>query len=101
MISGFAQAGFTLNDSSFVARADKAAEFIESYFHAAKDGRFLRTCYVTDGGTVTNLESPIGACVKDYCNVIAPELDLFQATVKVKYLKRAVKVSHLQLQFTV
>jgi uncharacterized protein YyaL (SSP411 family) len=94
MTSAYAQAGFALGEQSYIDRAVKAAEFIENNFYF--EGKFLRTCYVTDSGLVTNLDSPIFACVDDYCNVIGAMIDLFQATGNVKYLNTAVDMQAKQ-----
>jgi len=93
MISGYAQAGYSLNITEYINTAEKAMEFLEKHVFLEND--LLRTCYVVDG-KVTNLETPIHGCVDDFSNLVAASLDLFQATMNVKHLLRAEKVSPSQ-----
>ena len=46
MMSGFAKAAQALNDSSYVERAQKCAEFVRRELYRADAGILWRSCYI-------------------------------------------------------
>ncbi|MCZ6727142.1 MAG: thioredoxin domain-containing protein, partial [Acidobacteria bacterium] len=79
MISAFAVAGRTLDDSSYLARAEQAGEFI--WHRLRNDGRLMRAYRAGQARNPPVLE--------DYAFLIASYIDLYEATFRPTWLKRA------------
>ncbi|ODM94009.1 Spermatogenesis-associated protein 20 [Orchesella cincta] len=78
MITGLCTASLGLSDLACAERAEKAMRFCLKYLLTENDDLY-RTCYA-DGESITNLETPILACVDDFANLISGCLGLFQAS---------------------
>ena len=81
MISAFARAGFALDDSTYLDRASRAANFILDQM--AVEGRLKRS--FKDGAAAGN------GFLDDHAFFTAGLLDLFEATADLRWLERAVE----------
>lgn len=80
MISALAKAGFALNEQRFLDMAEKAAEFLEE--HLVEDGQLLHRFKDDEAG--------INAMADDHAFLIWAYIELYEATFKPKYLKKAI-----------
>ena len=80
MISAFAQAGFVLNEPTYIATAERAADFVLGNMRA--DGRLQR---VYQNGVASG-----PAFLEDYAFVIAALLDLYEASAAPRWLREAI-----------
>lgn len=55
MMSGYARASETLNNSSYTKRAIQAAEFIKKYLYKPDEKILLRSCYTGENSQVTQM----------------------------------------------
>ncbi len=85
MISAFARVGSALGNAEHVTHAERAMEFVLQ--NLMKDGRLQRS--FKDGA------ARHGAYLEDYAFLIAALIDLFEATGKGRYLKRAAALDAL------
>jgi len=84
MISAFARAGAVFADSSFLASAEKAAEFALHYLTHPETGELRRSWR---GGRVVE-----HGFAEDYAFLIQGLLDLYEATLSIHWLKRATEL---------
>ncbi len=87
-ISGYARAGWALNDAALVGRGAKAAEFILTKLRS-KDGGLLHA--FLDG------PSPLPGYSEDYAAFIAALIDLYEATGSARWLATAHELQERQL----
>ncbi len=80
MISAMARGGFVLDEADFLARAERAADFV--LHNSRKDGRLLRS--FKDGQARHN------AYLDDYAFLIAGLLDLYETTFAPRWLREAI-----------
>ncbi|CAH1100412.1 unnamed protein product [Psylliodes chrysocephalus] len=88
MISGFAKAGFSLNEETYVKRAIKAAEFIKQYLYN-EDKTLTRCCYRNDDNSITLGQVAISGFLDDYAFLIRGLIDLYESTLDTKWLQWA------------
>ncbi len=86
MISAFARSGFALNEPKYVARAQKAADFILQNLRTP-EGRLLRSWR---GGQARH-----DAVLDDYAFFIAALIDVFQADGDTRWLKEAMALQKI------
>ncbi len=84
MIGALAVAGSAFDEPSYVAAAEKAADFVLTKLRR-QDGRLLRR--YRDG------EAAIPAYLDDYAFLAEAMVDLYQATFNVRYAEEAVKLT--------
>jgi hypothetical protein len=82
MISAMARGGFVLDEPDFVARAERAADFVLK--NSRKDGRLLRS--FKDRAARHN------AYLDDYAFLIAGLIDLYETTFHPRWLQEAVSL---------
>ena len=82
MISAMARGGFVLEEPDFVARAERAADFLLK--NSRKGGRLLRS--------FNDSEARHNAYLDDYAFVIAGLLDLYETTSDPRWLREAVSL---------
>ncbi|KAI4456886.1 spermatogenesis-associated protein 20 [Holotrichia oblita] len=87
MISGFAKAGFALNEQKYVDRAVLAANFIKKHLYNPKTKTLLRCCYRGEDNGITQTGNPINGFVDDYAFLIRGLLDLYEATLDSSWLE--------------
>lgn len=80
VISALAKAGFAFNEQRFLDMAENAAEFLEK--HLVEDGKLLHRFKDDEAG--------INAMADDYAFLIWAYIELYEATFKPKYLKKAI-----------
>ena len=85
MISAFARAGFALDDTAYLDRASRAADFILTRMLVA--GKLKRS--FKDGAASGN------GFLDDHAFLIAALLDLFEATADLRWLERAVELDRI------
>ncbi|MBI4391680.1 MAG: thioredoxin domain-containing protein, partial [candidate division NC10 bacterium] len=88
MISVCAAAGAALGHEAALEAAVRAAEFIER--HLTKDGRLLRTW--------TAGEAKLNGYLDDYAFLTAALLDLYEATLEDRFLRRAEALHRVTLE---
>ncbi len=90
MISAFAKAAQTLDDSSYAAAATKATDFVlETLTNEA--GRLLKRYRQGEAGLTAHLE--------DYAFMIAALLDVYESTFEVRYLDQAITFQRVMDEF--
>lgn len=87
IVSGFARAGWALNDPALIARAEKAADFILTRLRRG-DGTLIHTF-------LENASAAPGYA-EDYALVIRGLLDLYEATGSAKWLTAAASLQDKQ-----
>lgn len=87
ILSGFARAGWALNDAALLARAEKAGDFILSRLRR-DDGTLIHS-FLDTASTAPGYS-------EDYALVIRGLLDLYEATGSAKWLKAAVGLQDKQ-----
>ncbi|CAG9864972.1 unnamed protein product [Phyllotreta striolata] len=95
MISGFAKAGFALNDESYVKRAVQAAEFIKKYLYN-EDKTLTRCCYRDGDNSISLGHAAIPGFLEDYAFLIRGLIDLYEATLDTKWLQWAESLQETQ-----
>ncbi len=81
MAAAFARAGAVLDDSVFIERAETAVDFLNNSLRA-KDGRLLHRYRLG--------EAAIPAFLDDHVFLTWALLELYDATLEVRYLERAI-----------
>ncbi|ACN14663.1 conserved hypothetical protein [Desulforapulum autotrophicum HRM2] len=89
MISAFARAGFTLNNTVYIDQAVRAARFIMENLYI--DNRLFRS--YKDGKARHN------AYLEDYAFFIAALIDLYEATHDIEWLKKALELDDVLKTF--
>ncbi|MEM9728113.1 MAG: thioredoxin domain-containing protein [Myxococcota bacterium] len=87
MISAFARGGWVLDDENYLARAERAADFVLAEMRAG-DGRLQRT--YKDGRRAPR------AFLDDYAFVVGACLDLYEATADLRWLDAALALQGVQ-----
>ena len=88
MISAFARAAQVLEDRTYLAAAEAAADFVQSRLYGQQSGNLKRRYRA---GNVA-----INGFLDDYACLIAGLLDLYEASFKVPYLAWAVELQEQQ-----
>lgn len=96
MISGYARASETLNDSRYTKRAVQAAEFIKKYLYDKDKKILLRSCYTGENNQVTQISRPIHGFLDDYAFLIRGLLDLYEACFDPQWLEWAESLQEKQ-----
>ncbi|XP_077044316.1 spermatogenesis-associated protein 20 isoform X5 [Agelaius phoeniceus] len=96
MISGFAQAGATLDEQGYVSRAAQAAAFLRTHLFDPDSGRLLRSCYRGKHNSVEQSAVPIQGFLEDYVFVIQALFDLYEASLEQGWLEWALHLQHMQ-----
>lgn len=86
MIAAFARAGRILKDTTYLATARKAYEFIGSYMSEEDGTIWHRWC---DG------EAAVPGQMEDYVFVITGLLELYESTYELKYLEDAIRYNDI------
>ena len=88
MIAAFASAGKIFNAPSYIARAEKAAEFILNNMLLVEN----RLMHRYRQGDISHV-----GCIEDYSFFIWGLIELYEATFNVKYLQKAVDLTETVL----
>jgi len=87
MISAFAQAGWALQETRYTAIAARAAQFVFDQMRA-EDGALVRTYHDGKKGSESFLD--------DYAWMVGANLDLYEATGNLVWLRRALELQSQQ-----
>jgi uncharacterized protein len=88
MISAFARASQSLDDAAYLRAAERAADFIYRKLYDAKAKRLLRR--YRDG------EARFAANLDDYAFFTMGLLDLYEASLNIRWLKLAIELTGVQ-----
>jgi len=89
MISAFARAYQVLMDESYLSSAKNAAKFIINNLYDEKNKKLLRR--YRDG------EAKYGAHLEDYAFLVQGLLDLYEASLNIKWLETAIELTKQQI----
>ncbi|XP_071814975.1 spermatogenesis-associated protein 20-like isoform X2 [Apostichopus japonicus] len=96
MISGLSRTAQVLNDSDYLQRAVKAANFVKENLFDVYSGCLLRSSYKGSEGGVEQISQPIGGFIDDYAFIISALLDLYEASYDQSWLEFAVQLQEKQ-----
>ncbi|XP_053995702.1 spermatogenesis-associated protein 20 isoform X1 [Hylaeus anthracinus] len=96
MISGLARGGAAVGNTQYIEYAADAAKFIERYLFDETKGVLLRSCYRDDKDAITQTSVPIAGFLDDYAFVVKGLLDLYEASLRVRWLELAEKLQNIQ-----
>ncbi|CAH2980209.1 unnamed protein product [Chilo suppressalis] len=96
MIAGLAQAGQALGEKQFVEDAIKTAEFVKKHLYDKTTKILLHSCYKVDDGSIAQTELPIKGFLDDYAFLIKGLLDLYEASLDLRWLNWARELQQTQ-----
>lgn len=96
MISGFATAARTLNQSVYLDRALKCVEFIKKHLYNPKEKTLIRSAYRGADNSVVQVSHPIQGVLEDYAFMIQALLDVYEASFDVSCLMWAEELQDTQ-----
>ncbi|CAH2106278.1 unnamed protein product [Euphydryas editha] len=89
IIAGLSQAGQGLGEKCFVEDAIKTAQFVKEYLYDHNTKTLLHSCYRGDNGNIVQTKQPIHGFLDDYAFLIKGLLDLYEASLDLKWLNWA------------
>ncbi|KAG7491692.1 hypothetical protein MATL_G00006850 [Megalops atlanticus] len=98
MLSGFARVGAVLGDKAMLERAEQAAQFLRDHLWDQDGQRLLHSCYRGKEMEVEQIASPIAGFLDDYAFVVCGLLDLYEATLNIRWLQWAEELQLIQDQ---
>ena len=95
MIAGYAEAGRTFQEPTYIQAAAKAADFVLKH-QVTKEGRLLRTYGAAPG---QQPKAAVNAYLEDYASLVHGLLTLHEATQEKRWLDAARKLTDTMLEF--
>ncbi|TNN60368.1 Spermatogenesis-associated protein 20 [Liparis tanakae] len=96
MLSAYARVGAVLGDQALLQRAVQAGDFLQEHLWDAERQTMLRSCYRGDEMEVQQISTPISGFLDDYAFVICGALDLYEATLRPRWLQWAEELQRRQ-----
>ncbi|KAL4704222.1 hypothetical protein ACJJTC_011848 [Scirpophaga incertulas] len=96
MVAGLAKAGQGLGEKQFVEDAVKTAEFIRTHLYNESEKKLLHSCYKAEDGSIAQTEQPIKGFLDDYAFLIKGLLDLYEASLDLRWLNWAKELQQTQ-----
>ncbi|CAG9786090.1 unnamed protein product [Diatraea saccharalis] len=96
MIAGLSEAGQALGEKQFVEDAIHTAEFVKNNLYDATKKILLHSCYKADDGSIAQSEQPIKGFLDDYAFLIKGLLDLYEASLDLRWLNWARELQQTQ-----
>ncbi|XP_073945431.1 spermatogenesis-associated protein 20 isoform X2 [Choristoneura fumiferana] len=96
MISGLAQAGQGLGEKDYVEDAIKTANFIKQYLYDPVEKTLIHSCYRAADGSIAQIAKPIRGFLDDYAFLVRSLLDLYEASLDLRWLNWARELQQKQ-----